>query len=99
MHFGRFGCILDRVNIDSELLERVGSTTGLSESESARVIADVIAFYSEPVADVVRRRHAELHHSGQRNREIYARIARELPERVVAGPTLSERQVRRLIYG
>jgi len=36
---------------------------------------------------------------GRRNEEIYAQIAAELRERLVAAPELSERQVRRVIYG
>ncbi|WP_407319699.1 hypothetical protein UQW22_04560 [Isoptericola halotolerans] len=84
---------------DADLVSRVALTTGLSPSEAARVVDDVIAWYAEPVEDVVRRRHAALQAAGHRNAEIYARIAAELRERVVAAPDLTERQVRRLVYG
>ena len=63
-----------------------------------RVVEDVLAFYAEPVEGYVRRRHAELKTYGVRNAEIFARIAAELEERVVAAPPLSERQLRRIIY-
>ena len=47
----------------------------------------------------MRRRHAELKTYGAKNPEIFAELARELAERVVAAPPLTERQLRRLVYG
>lgn len=85
--------------VDAELVSRVALTTGLSPSEAARVVEDVLAWYSEPVEDYVRRRHRTLQTSGLRNAEIYARIGAELRDRVVAAPELTERQVRRIVYG
>ncbi|WP_418275389.1 hypothetical protein ACNHYB_11010 [Isoptericola jiangsuensis] len=85
--------------IDAELVARVATTTGLPPSEAARVVQDVLAWYAEPVEDYVRRRHASLRTHGARNEEIYAQIAAELRDRVVAAPALTERQVRRVIYG
>ena len=73
--------------------------TGLTPTEAQRVIEDVLAFYAEPVEEYVRRRHAELKTYGAKNAEIFARIAAELADRVVAAPPLSERQLRRIIYG
>lgn len=83
----------------SELVDHLVSTTGLSPAEARRVIGDVVAYYAEPLEDVVRRRHAELKTYGAKNPEIFARLADELSRRVVAAPDLSERQLRRMIYG
>jgi hypothetical protein len=84
---------------DPELADRVAATTGLSASEAARVIDDVLAWYGEPVEDFVRRRHAHYQLYGRRNSEIFGLIAAELRERVVASPRLTERQLRRIVYG
>lgn len=84
---------------DSDLVARVAASTGLTPAEAARVVEDVVAFHAEPVEDYVRRRHASLKTYGQRNPEIFARIAEELAGRVVAAPALSERQLRRIVYG
>lgn len=84
---------------DSDLTDRIAASTGLSQSEAARVIDDVLAFYGETVEDFVRRRHAEMQTYGGRNAQIFAAIAAELRERRVAAPELTERQLRRLIYG
>ncbi|WP_404388294.1 hypothetical protein [Humibacillus xanthopallidus] len=84
---------------DRDLVARVAGSTGLSEAEAARVIGDVLAHYAEPVEDFVRRRHSALQLRGTRNPAIYRTIAGELSQRLVAAPTLSERQLRRIIYG
>lgn len=84
---------------DPALVSHVVATTSLSASEAARVVEDVIAFHAQPVEVYVRERHAHLKAYGARNPEIFARIAVELADRVVAAPELSERQLRRMIYG
>ncbi|MBE1876525.1 hypothetical protein [Myceligenerans pegani] len=83
----------------SDLVAHLVATTGLTPAEARRVIGDVVAYYAEPVQDVVRRRHAELKTYGAKNPEIFERVAAELSRRVVAAPELSERQLRRMIYG
>jgi hypothetical protein len=88
---------MDRV--DTELVDRIAASTGLTPAEAARVIEDVLAWYREPVEDYVRRRHAHHHLYGRHNAEIYPLIAGELSERVVAAPRLSERKIRRIVYG
>lgn len=84
---------------DPALVDRIAASTGLSEAEACRVVQDVLAFHAEPVEDYVRRRHAHLKTYGARNDEIFARLAEELADRVVAAPGLTERQLRRIVYG
>jgi hypothetical protein len=84
---------------DDVLIERIAESSGLSRGEAARVVADVLAWYREPVADFVRRRHAEHQLRGRRNEEIFELIAAELARRAVAAPELTARQLRRLVYG
>ncbi len=84
---------------DPALVERIAASTGLSPADAARVVEDVVAFHAEPVEGYVRRRHAHLKTFGVRNDEIFARIAEELAGRVVAAPDLTERQLRRIVYG
>ena len=63
------------------------------------MVEDVIAFLAEPLEERVRRRHGELKDQGGRNAEIFARLQDELRGSVVAAPELTERQLRRMIYG
>jgi hypothetical protein len=87
------------VPVDQFLVDRVAASTGLAPGEAARVVEDVVAYYAEPVEEFVRRRHQHLKTFGAKNPEIFARIAEELADRVVAAPELSERQLRRIVYG
>lgn len=84
---------------DGELVQRIVSSTDLTPAEAARVIDDVLAYYRESVEDYVRRRHAHLQTYGAKNPEIFPAIAAELRGRLVEAPELSERQLRRLVYG
>ena len=84
---------------DADLVRRIADSTGLTPAEAARVVDDVVAWYAEPVADYVRRRHRHLQTYGGRNDAIFAQLADELRTRVVAAPHLSERQLRRIVYG
>lgn len=87
------------VYVDPRLLRHVQESSGLTESEAQRLVEDVLSFHDESVEERVRRRHAELKTYGARNAEIFARLREELSGHVVAAPDLSERQLRRIIYG
>jgi hypothetical protein len=99
LHFTRQGRTVDVVPADRTLVAHLVATTELTETEATRVVEDVLAFHAEPVEAYVRRRHAELKTYGARNCEIFGRLAEELAHRVVAAPVLSERQLRRIVYG
>lgn len=85
--------------LNPDLVRHVMAGSGLSEPEAIRLIDDVLAWFREPVDELVRRRHRELKLVGWRNDAIYAQIETELRDRLVQAPPLSERQIRRLIYG
>jgi hypothetical protein len=82
-----------------DLLAHLSRTTQLSTREAARVVADVLAYFAESAEDFVRRRHAELRARGLTNAQIFERVAAELAQRRVAPPELSQRQLRRIVYG
>jgi hypothetical protein len=84
---------------DDDLVRRLSETLGISPREAQRVVGEILAHYGEPIEQFVRRRHEECRRAGQANPEAFATIVAELPGRVVAAPALTERQVRRLIYG
>ena len=84
---------------ERDLVRHLVATTGLTESEAAKVVDDVVAYLAEPVEDYVRRRHAEMKTYGAKNTQIFEQIATELAGRVVAAPELTERQLRRIVYG
>jgi hypothetical protein len=98
LHSDRLGLTL-AVMSDPEVVSHITASTGLSARDAARVVDDVLAFYAEPTEDFVRRRHAQLRERGMRNPDIFRLVISELSERVVAAPELSERQLRRIVYG
>ena len=83
----------------AELVAHVVASTGLAPDVAARLISDVLAYFSETTEQFVRRRHAELNRQGHGNAAIWPVLAAELTERRVAAAALSERQLRRIVYG
>jgi len=84
---------------DADIIDRVATSTGLPVNVAARVVEDVLAFYRQSTEQYVRDRHTELQTAGKKNPEIFPQIAGELRRRLVAAPPLSERQLRRIVYG
>jgi len=82
-----------------DLARYLASSTGLPQPTAVRVIADVTTYFGETIEEFVRRRHVELQRSQHKNREIWPVIAAELGQRRFAAPGLSERQLRRIVYG
>jgi hypothetical protein len=88
------------VDLD-ELAAFLSRSTRLDPDEARRVLDEVVALLAaETVEQFVVRRHRELKESySQRNEAIYRRIADEVAQRPFAAAPLTERQIRRLIYG
>jgi hypothetical protein len=82
-----------------DLARYLATSTGLPQPTAVRVIADVTTYFSETIEQFVRRRHLELQQHQHKNDEIWPVIAAELSQRRFAAPGLSERQLRRIVYG
>jgi hypothetical protein len=85
--------------MDAELVEYLARSCSFSPAEAARVVADVLGYFSEGPEDFVRRRHRELKARGLTNDQAFGQIATEIPERRYTPPDYSQRQLRRIIYG
>ncbi len=88
----------DRIELD-ELVDRLTRISRLSRQEAIHLVDEVLAFLDESLEDFVRRRHRELQLEGRGNLEIFAQLAGEARRRRFRAANLSERQIRRLIYG
>jgi hypothetical protein len=82
-----------------DLTRYVAATTGLSEPTAARVVADVMAYFGETAEEYVRRRHEELRRAQWKNDEIWPAVIVELRKRRFVADVLTERQLRRIVYG
>ena len=85
--------------IPQDLARFLAASTGLPQATAVRVIADVTTYFNETIEEFVRRRHAELRLRQRKNDQIWRLIAAELGQRRFAAPVLSERQLRRIVYG
>jgi hypothetical protein len=84
----------------AELAIHIAASTGLPLPTATRVVADVIAYFGEETTEeFVRRRHGEMQRRGMKNARIWVAIAGELHGRPVGAGVLSERQLRRIVYG
>jgi hypothetical protein len=83
----------------AEIVGRLVATTTLGTESAARVLDDVLALMDETIEQFVARRHAELQRGGLRNDEIFGLLAGECASWRFRAPSLSQRQLRRIVYG
>ncbi len=83
----------------TELVEHLCRQNDLTPTQASRLIEEVLAFYDESSATFIQRRHYELQKAGLANAQIYQLIAAELEHRRFKLDPLTERQIRRTIYG
>ena len=79
--------------------QRLVALHGLEEALARAVVAEVVDAFDLTVDDFVTRRHAELKRGGLSNESIFSRVRQELAVWRFRAPELSERQLRRRIYG
>ena len=82
-----------------DLVRHVAASTGLDEATATRVVADVVAYFGQSVEDFVRQRHIELKEMNKRNDDIWPRLAAEVSDHRFSAGDLTERQLRRIVYG
>jgi hypothetical protein len=87
------------VSLDDALIRHLQDLTGLDAGLLAKVLAEVRAWHSRDLQSWVRDRHQELQRQGLSNREIFPRLCAEAHETLIRPARLSERQVRRMVYG
>ncbi len=85
--------------VPEELLQHLCYSSRLNTEEAHRLVTEVLSYYNEATETYVRRRHLELQGQGHPNKHIYRGLLHELEHRRFPAPTLSERQIRRMIYG
>ena len=93
-----------RLIVENKLRLPLGQVFAAAQSDygglqAAPVAESLLEFFGEQPADFVARRHTELRERQLANAEIFEQIAREVAGRRFRAPDLSERQIRRLIYG
>lgn len=82
-----------------ELIAHLCRHSRLTADEAVRLVNEVLNYYSEDKAGFIRRRHYELQKCGLSNSTIYHQIGIELNTHRFAAEPMTERQIRRTIYG
>ena len=82
-----------------DLVRHVARSTGLDEATASRVVADVMAYFAQTVEEYVVQRHEYLKSRNRRNDDIWPLIMDELKTRRFTADGLSERKLRRMVYG
>lgn len=84
---------------DQALFEHLTSHWGISQHHARNLVVEVLNYFNETIDSYVRRRHQELQASGLSNASIYQQLMTEVDQRRFRSTALSERQIRRIIYG
>ena len=82
-----------------DLVRHVARSTGLDEATASRVVADVMAYFGQTVEEYVVKRHENLKSRNRKNDDIWPLIMDELRTRRFKADELTERQLRRMVYG
>lgn len=90
---------METTDYPQELVEYLVRSSRLEPREAQNLIAEVLRYYSESHDEFICRRHHALQRQGLSNAAIYKAIQVELDECRFPAPALSERQIRRIIYG
>ena len=86
----------DPLRLAQQRLERL---LGLAPAQALRAVLETFDCLTQGVDEYIAARHKELQARGMHNPAIYETIAQELPVLRFTAPALSERQIRRRIYG
>ena len=82
------------------LINHLCHSSNLSPQQAQKLVDEVIDYFSQTPEDYVRRRHLEIRQeTGLTNPQIFQRIETEMAQLVFAAPALTQRQIRRIIYG
>jgi len=82
-----------------ELVNLLCRNSILDQTQASKIHDELLSFYSETVKEYVQRRHSELQEAGMANADTFQQIQHELDSRRFAADVLSQRQIRRIIYG
>ena len=82
-----------------QLLEHLKNQYALSFDQAAHLVQEVLTYFDESYPEFIARRHRELQQLGWDNQKIFKTLPIEIENHRFSVPLLSERQIRRIIYG
>ena len=91
-------CMLWKMD-QTEFKRYVVGSYGMTEGAFDKLYEEFLACFGQTLEEYVAVRHTALQRAGRKNAEIYRLIGEETRGMRFAAPPLTERQIRRLIYG
>ncbi|MBX2869502.1 MAG: hypothetical protein KTR18_12545 [Acidiferrobacterales bacterium] len=90
---------MKRTDTQDELIHHLCSHYGLTASIASNLITEVLAYHSQTHEEFIHQRHRELQETGVTNKNAFQLIQQDIRERRFPAPELTERQIRRILYG
>jgi hypothetical protein len=90
---------MPEITSDDAFRNHLKSVYDVSDDVVERLFDEIVGHFDLTIEDYVQKRHLELQAGGAGNENAYLRIQRELETRRFKAPSLSTRQIRRIIYG
>jgi len=87
------------INVPRELIDHLCRHSALTAPEAEHIAREVLTYFRETPESYVCRRHSELQALGWANARIYSVIRHEMTRTRFVSAGLTERQIRRLVYG
>jgi hypothetical protein len=85
--------------MDEKFKRHVVETYNVSDRDFERLYEEFLEHFGFDLEDFIRHRHFELRTEGKRNESIYGILIGEAARRRFPAQGLTERRVRRMIYG
>jgi hypothetical protein len=82
-----------------QLVRRLRAVHGLDEATANAIVSEVLDAFDADLDAFIARRHRDLQRQGLSNEAIYAQVRVEVGRWRFSVPEVTERQVRRRIYG
>lgn len=82
-----------------ELKNRLSHIIPIEFVDIDKLYEELISFFSDTQEKFITKRHRELQNEGYKNKDIYIILIGEIKHHLFKGKDLSERQVKRIIYG
>lgn len=87
------------IRLEGDFEKYLLSSYQILEKDLYRLIDDLTGTFNDSVEMFVQKRHFSLQKEGKRNKEIYTILQDEVKSQRFIAPELSQRQIRRMIYG
>ena len=85
--------------MEANFREHILTSYDLSPKDFDRLMEEINGYYGMTLEEYIQHRHFQLHREGMKNPEIYSLLKEEIRDIRFSVHDISERRIRRIIYG